>query len=240
MMNRQRGVSMVELMVVVICMAIILAASFPVAMTALRHTESVKDSRVVYNRNAQFEDRLRSILENAYLSSDTTDTKSYFRGGQDLPQTQAGQDTDPSTLEFTAVSPRIPSEVLDSNADFETLNQTYGPEGGMTEYEIGLTPIGESPVDSGLFMRHQTPADGDPTQGGYQTVLDPDIDSISYEFYNGTDWDVTWDTQSSNTPRLPAAVRITYHRKSDSADHYFVVRLINSDVTPDNPVSTGA
>ncbi|MEI8281679.1 MAG: hypothetical protein WCG75_04675, partial [Armatimonadota bacterium] len=63
---------------------------------------------------------------------------------------------------------------------------------------------------------------------------------ISYEFYNGTDWDVSWDTTSMATPRLPAAVRITYRRKNDSADHIFLVRLIHSDATSDNPVVTGA
>ncbi|MBS1702460.1 MAG: prepilin-type N-terminal cleavage/methylation domain-containing protein [Armatimonadetes bacterium] len=237
----RRGITLLELMVVLLCMAIILGASTTMVATAIQHTNHAKESRVAYTREALFEDRLRSILENAYLSSEATDTASYFRGGTDLSQSTAGQAQDPSDLVFTALSPRIPSEVIASNDDFETLNDTYGPEGGLTEYELGLTPIGDSPGDSatGLYLRHQTPADGDYTQGGYQTVLDPDIESISYEFYNGTDWETTWDTQADNTPRLPSAIRITYRRTNDNADHTFVVRLIHSDVTPENPVTTG-
>jgi hypothetical protein len=75
-----------------------------------------------------------------------------------------------------------------------------------------------------------------------ELVLDPDINSISYEFYNGADWDTSWDTQAINPPRLPAAVRITYRRVNDEVDRQFVVRLIHSDVTADNPVTveTGA
>ncbi|MEI7987326.1 MAG: hypothetical protein WCI55_17020, partial [Armatimonadota bacterium] len=140
-------------------------------------------------------------------------------------------------LVFSGLSPRIPSELIESTDDFETLNQTFGPEGGMTEYSLSLTPVGNAPVDQALFIRHQTPSDGDPSQGGLESIIDPDIESISYEFYNGTGWDVSWDTTSMNPPRLPAAIRITYRRRNDEVDHYFVVRLIHSDVTVDNPVT---
>lgn len=235
----KRGVTMIELLVVVVCMAIIIGASTGMALTAIQHTASVKASRTVFNRNAVFEDRLRSILENAYLSPTATDTNSYFQGGPDVVGSDQGGEVDPNLLAFTALSPRVPSEVLDSNSDFQTLNQTYGPEGGVTEYALSLTPIGaDAAAENGLFLRKQTPADGDPSQGGYQSVLDPDIDSVSWEFYDGTEWIESWDTQQSNTPRLPAAVRVTYRRKNDETDHVFVVRLIHSDVTPDNPVQT--
>lgn len=236
---RKRGITLIELISVVVCMAIIIGASSTSVYTAIVHTSKVKASRAVYDRNALFEDRLRAVIENAYLSSDATDTKSYFIGGQNVSQSAPGQSSDENQLVFTGLSSRIPSEVLESTDDFETLNSTYGPEGGVSEYALSLTPIGDSPVDTALFLRKQTPADGDNSQGGYQSVLDPDIDTISYEFYNGTDWDVTWDTQTTNIPRLPAAVRITYRRRDDSTDHYFIVKLIHSDVTPDNPVTSG-
>ena len=235
----RRGITMIEMLVVVVCMAIIIGACVSLATTAIKHTATLKTGRVVYDHNAIFEDRLRSILEQAYLSPNTTDTAAYFRGGTDLAQTVTGQDQDPTTLVFTAISPKVPTDILEStNQDFETLNQQYGPQGGITEYGIGMTPVGNSTADGGLLLRQQTPADGDSSQGGYQSVFDADIDTISYEFYDGANWDTTWDTTTSTTPRLPAAVRITYRRKNDSVDHQFVVRLINSDVTPANPVVT--
>ena len=134
-------------------------------------------------------------------------------------------------------SPNVPLELLQSTDDFTTLNDTFGPQGGLTEYSFTQTPIGNATSDQGYFLRHQTPPDGDPTQGGYQAVFDPDIESVSYEFYDGTNWDPTWDTTTMQTPRLPAAVRITYRRKNDDKDHVFVIRLVHSDVTPDNPVT---
>ena len=236
----KRGITMIELLVVVVCMAIIIGATSGMVLSAVQHTSSVKASREVYNRNAVFEDRLRSLLENAYLSSVATDTNSYFQGGPDVTQSDLGGEVDPTALTFTALSPRVPSEILDSNQDFETLNQTYGPEGGVSEYSLSLTSMGQdASTDNGLFIRRQTPADGDPSQGGYQSIFDADIDSATWEFFDGTEWIETWDTAASNTPRLPAAVRITYRRNGDDIDHVFVVRLINSDVTPDNPVVTG-
>ena len=238
----RRGITLLEVMIVTLCMAVIIGASTNAVLTAIQHTGRVKASRVVNDRNAIFEDRLRSILQNAYLSSVAADTNSYFLGGQGVvvsPTITNSTDNYQNQLVFTGLSQRIPSELIDSTETFENLNKAFGPEGGMTEYSVSLTPVGQAPVDQALFLRHQTPADGDPSQGGMESVLDPDITSISYEFYNGTDWDTSWDSTTQATPRLPAAVRITYRRKNDSADHIFIVRLIHSDVTPDNPVVTG-
>jgi hypothetical protein len=75
------------------------------------------------------------------------------------------------------------------------------------------------------------------TQGGMESVLDADIESINFEFWDGLQWITEWDTQASNTPRLPAAVRITYQRQDDANDRFLVVRLKHSDITPDNPLT---
>ncbi len=236
---RKRGITLLEMMIVTLCMVVILSSVIMFAVTALKHTTAVKETRATFNTNSALEDRIRNLLEGAYLSSVATDTSSYFKGGPDVALTNPNDSSDPTLLVFTALSPRVPSELLASNSDFETLNQSYGPQGGMTEYALSLTAIGDSTVDQGLFLRHQTPADGDSSQGGYQSVLDANVDSISYEFYDGTDWIQTWDTGSMTTPRLPAAVRITYHRKDEQNDHQLVVHLLHSDVTPDNPVVSG-
>ena len=240
----RRGVTLVETLVVSVCMTVIIIATSSAVYTAITHTNKVKASRVTYDRNALFEDHLRSVLQNAYLSEVTTDTNSYFYGGVDVSDSGGGQSGslgnqgNQNQLTFTALSPHIPSELVnDTNDDSKTLNDTYGPMGGTTEYSLGQTPIGNAPVESGLFLRKQTPADGDPSQGGTQSVFDPDIQSISFEFYDGTDWVSTWDTTQITPPRLPAAVRITYRRKNDTTDRLFVVRLVHSDVTPDNPVT---
>ena len=219
----KRGISLLEVMIVTICMAIILGASSEAVYTAIRHTSKVKASRTVYDRNAQFEDRFRSILQNAILSSNAADTNSYFLGGSGV-----GNSTTNATGGTSLGSDGI---------QLTFVTDTFGPQGGLTEYSFTQTPIGNATSDQGYFLRHQTPPDGDPTQGGYQAVFDPDIESVSYEFYDGTNWDPTWDTTTMQTPRLPAAVRITYRRKNDDKDHVFVIRLVHSDVTPDNPVT---
>jgi Tfp pilus assembly protein PilE len=240
----KRGITLLEVMVVTVCMAVIVAATTSSVFTALNHTNRIKASRKSYDQNALFEDRVRLILQNAYLSSVTTDTGSYFYGGAGVLDSVTGGGTGQSSnqvqLVFTALSPRVPSELLNSTDDFATLNNSFGPEGGMTEYSLSLTPVGQAPVDQALFLRHQTPPDGDPTQGGMETILDPDITTINYQFYDGLEWVQAWDTQSISPPRLPAAVQISYRRKNDTVDKMFVVRLIHSDVTSDNPVTTAA
>ena len=90
---------------------------------------------------------------------------------------------------------------------------------------------------SGVIIREQHPADGDNTQGGTESVLDPDVTSLTYEFFDGSDWQPTWST-SNGTKRLPAAVRVTYQVKDEDSQRVLVIRLPNSDVTTDNPVTT--
>ncbi|HLP00068.1 MAG TPA: prepilin-type N-terminal cleavage/methylation domain-containing protein [Fimbriimonas sp.] len=238
-MRARRGFTLVELMVVLLAMSMILAASASVVREAIQHTERVKDSRVISERDALFEDRIRSIVRAAYLSTDQTDASSYFIGGEDVDNEVSGNIGGGTQLIFTALTSKLPADLIQSGDDFETLNEQRGPLGGVTEISISLTPVGNAPVSDGMFLRKQTPADGDPSQGGYESVLDPDIRTIGLEFFDGTDWVEEWNTQQSNTPRLPSAVRILYSREGDNQDHYIVVHLPHSDVTPDNPVIVG-
>jgi len=71
-------------------------------------------------------------------------------------------------------------------------------------------------------------------------VLSPDVQSIGFEFYDGTQWVGSWDTTAAGQRRLPAAIRVSYKLTADpNTTHVFVVRLPLSDVTPNNPVSNG-
>ncbi len=235
---KRRGITLLELMVSVVITAIIVAAAAQATAVALRHNAGVQASRVVSDRNEDFEARLRRLIELSYLSTVTTEASSFFIGGDNTGDTDSSMATAGGGLIFTILGEKLPADYLESTDDFETLNQTYGPRGGMTEVSLSLTPIGnDSGSQTGLFIRRQTPADGDPSQGGFESVFDSGVEQISFEFYDGTDWATSWDTQAMETPRLPAAVRVTYRRTNDAADRIFVVRLPLSDVTPDNPLT---
>jgi hypothetical protein len=128
--------------------------------------------------------------------------------------------------------------VQDPSLDFPTLNQNIGPQGGTQEISFEMTPVG-SPPDAnatGLFLRVQTPADDDPTQGGNESVFDADVSQITFQFFDGANWQPSWDTTTASR-RLPAAVWVDYQLTSDNSDHEFIVTLPNSDVTPTNPVT---
>lgn len=238
-MRKRRGFTLVELMVVLISMALILSVVSTSVLTAIQHTERVKASRVTSERDRLFEDRIRTIFQAAYLSTDPTDASSYFIGGEDVDNEVSGNVGGGTQVIFTALNSKLPANILESGDDFETLNSTYGPQGGVSEISISLTPVGNAPVEEGMFLRKQTPADGDPSQGGRESVLDPDIRTIGLEFYDGTSWIESWNTQQSNTPRLPSAIRLLYSRESDTQDHYIIIHLPHSDVTPNNPVTVG-
>lgn len=236
---RIRGLTLIELMVAIVITALIAASAGQATFVAVRHNASAKAYRTAATRDYQFEDKMRRLISSACLSTVTTDPASYYLGGDAAGDTDQNITTSGAGLVFTALSEKLPAEYVNSQDDFETLNQTYGPRGGLCEISISQSAIGNAPVSTGLFLRRQTPADGDSSQGGFESSLDSDIDSISFEFYTGETWDLTWDTTAMDVPRLPAAVRVTYSRTSDSTERTFIVRLPLSDVTPDNPLTTG-
>jgi Tfp pilus assembly protein PilE len=59
---RKRGITLIELISVVVCMAIIIGASSTSVYTAIVHTSKVKASRAVYDRNALFEASLKTPI----------------------------------------------------------------------------------------------------------------------------------------------------------------------------------
>ena len=129
---------------------------------------------------------------------------------------------------------------MDTTDDFETANQKFGPQGGVSEYTLSLSPTGQPTTDKqGLFLRVQTPADGDAKQGGNETLFMEGISTIQFEFWDGQQWLTTWDSVAVQTRRLPAAVRVTYRGANETTDRVIVIRLPLSDVTATNPITQG-
>ncbi len=226
------------MIIVAVLFAVLIVSSSNAFLAALSYPQRQSAARDTRRRGIEFENRLRSWIENAYLSTVNTDANSYFIGGAVSTETTASLNSDGSSLVFTAMRPRLPYELLAQDLDFESMNATYGPETGMTEVSFSLTPFPDAPTDTGLFVRLQTPPDGDPTQGGTESLVDPDITSISFEFWDGSTWQTEWNTQSQQEPRLPAAVRVTYRREQDDQDRVLTVKLRSSDVSSLNPVFT--
>lgn len=147
---------------------------------------------------------------------------------------------DADTLMFTVMGRPLPGNVLsaDPNNDFETDNQTYGPQGGIAEYAISMTPVGDSQGKTGVVLREQVPADQDATQGGWESIIEPDITNISFEFYDGNQWQSSWNTFAQTTRQLPAAIRVDYTMPGEAQDRVFIVGLAYTTVTPNNPATT--
>jgi len=246
-MRRQRGITLVELLLAMVVSFVVIATAGNAYLTGLKFGAQMNEGRDVAARQAAFEARLADLFSHAYVDADATNTTTYFVSGDAItsavPQTgsggSGGSGGDGNSLVFTVVGRRLPSTLLASPDDFETNNSKFGPEGGMTEVELGTAPVGSdsSGQSGGLYLRTQAPSDADPSQGGYESKLSTDIDTISYEFYDGSEWLTTWDTTTMGTRRLPSAVRVTYRFLNETEDHIVVFAVPSSDVTPDNPVT---
>ncbi len=233
-MKRRRGFTVIEILMVAGMTTILvmgLSTAFTAALTTLQRAPEL-DRRVEQGRRT--DNRLVTLLRGAYITADNTDTLTYF-----VASNQSGATQDPDTLVFTTTSaPLDMAAIDDTESDWETKNRLYGPQGGLTEVSLSLTPVGQNATGQGLFVRTQTPSDGDPTQGGYETLLIANVTQIQFEFWDGTEWTPTWDT-STGVRRIPSLVRITYSVDGEANQRMLTVRLEQSDVTADNPVVQG-
>lgn len=159
----------------------------------------------------------------------------------DWTQLQAGGGQQTSSNYNPSAANSGPSDT-GAVSDLASLNATYGPQGGVAEIALSTTPVGSPPngASGGLYERLQRPADADYTQGGTEQLFDADIATVGFQFYDGLEWVNTWDTTQPNQHRLPAAIKVSYTFTGEdpNSPHAFIVRIPESDVTPNNPVST--
>ncbi|MFZ4508338.1 MAG: prepilin-type N-terminal cleavage/methylation domain-containing protein [Fimbriimonas sp.] len=235
---RSRGVTLLELLVVVTMIGLITAGVFRAYSSGLGFEQGLTARRQAMSDQVAFEDQLRSLIQRAMLSADATNPNTYFVGAAGLGENAQGG-SESTDLVFVVAGQRLPTALIENGSDFETNNEQFGPQGGLAEVHLSTTAVGDAGSRQGLFMRQQRPSDGDPSQGGSERLFDSTIDSVRFEFWDGASWLASWDTRSMTPPRLPAAVRITYTRAGDSTERPLVVQLPNSDVTKDNPISTG-
>lgn len=231
-----------ELLVAITIVGIVGAALSQAFVVGIDYGRKMDETRGVEDRRHLFEERLRYLLQSAWMSADETDPYSYFVASVGGSAAAGGGNTgggDADTLTFTAAQLRPSYPYLNSQDDFETLNESYGPQGGTTEVAVSMAPYGDAGGQTGLFLRQQRPADGDPTQGGYEELFDAEVESIRFEFYDGQQWVTDWDSGVAGEHRLPASIRIYYQVLGETAERSFVVKLPLSDVTPDNPAGAG-
>lgn len=248
---RRRAIALIELLISAVITLIVVGAAGAAYVSSIASERQLQRSQEAQSNQVRIEQRLRDLISAAFVSADENDASTFFIG--QASGTSSTDNTYADTLTFTTLGEGVNGGVMASTDDFETLNQRFGPQGGVAEISLATTPVGIPPQEQqGLFIREQRPADGDPTQGGSESVLDPDIASIQFEFFDGNDWVPTWQTAQPTSGvesgtatnygrRLPAAVRITYTLTSDSSNggHQIIVRLPHSDVTTDNPATPG-
>jgi Tfp pilus assembly protein PilE len=235
--RRRGGIALVELLIALAMTAILAVAisyAFGAEMTVQRSYET---RRANQDQTDMMEREITRLLYGARLGTSATDTTGFFQGVNDSGSTDAGCDR----ITMTTTAPGIPMASQVDTTDFSTQQETRGPVGGLAEVSLGTTAVGDAGSNTGLFERMQRPSDTDPTQGGMEWVLDSQVATMGFEFWDGLEWVDTWDTTTMTPARLPEAVQVTYTLKNESGNpqHLFVVPIEASDVTPTNPVTGG-
>ncbi|MCW5942978.1 MAG: prepilin-type N-terminal cleavage/methylation domain-containing protein [Fimbriimonadaceae bacterium] len=236
-MRTRAGFSLIELLVVMVMVGILtvgLSRAFSAGVDFnldIERGEQEETARLV------FEDELRRLFQSAYLTPLQDDLASYFIAGTALQ----GIGGAGGGVAFTALTENLPGSLVEAQGTFEEVNQTYGPQGGVREISLSTSSFGGVNGDQGLFLRVQTPADGDPTQGGVERTLNANVESISFEFFDGSNWTTEWDSREAALRTLPFLVRITYSLANENGrQRTLLVRPPLSDVAElDNQAATG-
>ncbi len=236
-----RGVTLIELLTALV-IGVFVALGLNLAFSsAMRYQTEVVPRRAEALQEFAIEARLRRLLERAFVDNSLDSEHTFFIGRVDPSGSSSLNAGEAATeIMFTVVGGRLPGGALaQTGVTFEDRNSNLAPVGGITERRIGLSPIGDAGDLTGAFLREQTPSDSDPEQGGFESLLDERITTLSFEFWDGSDWQPDWDTDTGER-RLPAAVRISYTLNTDEDEllRVFVVRLPASDITAANPLGT--
>ncbi|MBV6458130.1 MAG: hypothetical protein HONBIEJF_01253 [Fimbriimonadaceae bacterium] len=236
--RRRRGITLIEALLALGIGGILVTAVTASFRAVVDYQANVPPKRDAALKQISFEDRLRNLLARAFVDEDQANPNTYFIGQNDPEAASSlGSGEAATELIFTVLGKELPGAAAASSGDtFEDRNAEIGPVGGISEIRLGVASIGDPGAATGLFVREQIPADEDPNQGGYESVFDERVTSISFEFWDGTDWLPEWTTQLGER-RLPAAVRITYALIDDEegATRSMIIRLNNSDVTTVDP-----
>lgn len=251
----QAGLTLVELLIVMVMTAILAGAlsfalgnevnadrAFETREAAIDHTDTMERQITHLLQGARLSSTAATSQASTYYTTNSTTATTYFESTTD---SGAGAGQGSNRITFTTTAPGIPMAMMYSTDDFDTQQQEYGPAGGLAEVSLGTYPVGDAGGRNGLFLRIQRPSDADPTQGGMEYDLDPDVTGISFQFWDGLEWDSTWNTSTNTTsagyPALPQAVEVTYTLAGDPANtlHTFVVPIPASTITAQSP-ATGA
>ena len=253
------GFTLVELLIVLTITAL-LASAIGAAFTAELTTQRLGEARrAELDRTDATEREITRLLQGAKVVAPPSDPAAApasptpgaapDTSGPPVPPEQTtyflassangASDLGCDRVTFTTTARAVPLASLDSTDDFETQQSARGPVGGLAEVSLGTDPVGDAGGRAGLFERLQRPADADPTQGGFESVLDPEIDRIGFQFWDGLEWVNDWP--QADPPRLPGAVRVRYTLKARPGEtRAFVVAIPASDVDEEHPVSQDA
>jgi len=219
---KKRGITLIEVLVAAFLCAIVAMALSTAFAVTVRHQANFERPRQDFEAIAFFEDRVRNLLTKAVYSNDTE--QSTFLVGDSI----SGDASVSDRLVFSTLGMKPSGTIVASDdTDFENRNKTFGTVGGVTEVALSMTSVGDSGGREGLFIRKQTPADSDHTNGGFESVLSDLVADVSFEFWDSTAWVATWDTATET--RLPEAIMVHYYLTADTdQEHTFVVRLPNA------------
>jgi hypothetical protein len=178
--------------------AILLAAMYGLFGRAVK----LRDQATERTRDARVRARAISVLRNDLLNAHLVgaEMSGGFKGEQTAPNTSRF----PGYLRFTTATGRDTAESL------------YG-DTQEVEYYIDTDPESANPEAGVLVRTIDRVLLAETREITKQELLMRSVQAMDVEFYDGSEWQTSWETNETAT-ELPKAVRVTIHPYLDTTD----------------------
>ncbi|NLC55441.1 MAG: prepilin-type N-terminal cleavage/methylation domain-containing protein [Armatimonadetes bacterium] len=201
------GFSLVELLVALVIMGTLaggLSLAFSTSLDAHRRLrregDTAQELRIVL-------DALRADIQQAALTPGST--RSWFIGTD-----EGDEENLMDTLRLTTRSHRVALRDVNEATEWELLPR----HADWSAVTYGILPADEEAAGY-LYRQEQIPPGEDPLEE-LETVevLSRAIIGLNCRYFDGVDWQETWDSQEENLDTLPRAVEVTLVLAPESED----------------------
>ena len=210
---KNRGFTLVEVMLAAAILALIMAIVYGAFAGSLKTMEISREGGEVYRKARLILNRMAQEISCAYLPNEEISGMQYAFVGEDRAEDDVPQDT----MHFSS-----------------TALPLRGPSKGLKEvgYYITRDPATDGPV---LMMREDTTPDDRPDEGGTSYLVAEGIWGLDFTYYDdrGREWKRWNSTSTIFAGKLPQRVKISIFCKDERGEPFSLATTALVPVTGD-------
>ena len=186
---KKAGFTLLEILLSIFLVAIVMSLCYGIVASTIKADERITDLTHGSEIGPAVLGQIRADLDATFLPDKEAE---YFKGTD-----QKGFSGDRDRLDFVSSVVVFGADQPMAEPRFHSVNEIG--------YQLKESP--EHDGEAALYRRVDPFIDAEPTRGGNLTLVCDRVLSFNVEYWNGTQWIVTWLTKQ-NDGKLPAAIKV--------------------------------